>query len=217
MPDAYCELEPYELTKKQKFYRAFKRFCDIFVGIIGLFVCILPFIIIAIIIKSDSKGPALFVQPRIGRNGKLFKCFKFRTMRTDANHAIAPYEYADAEANITKIGKFLRKTSLDELPQVFNLLNGTMSLIGYRPSQIVETELNTAREKLNLYQLYPGISGWAQINGRDELAAKPTLKAKYDGYYLNNFSAKLDFKIFFITICKVLRRADVKEGKIENK
>ena len=108
-------------------------------------------------------------------------------MSVDAKHDIAGYQYEGVDNYITKVGKFLRKTSIDELPQFFNLLNFTMSLIGYRPSQESEKELNNSREKLNIYQIKPGITGWAQINGRDVLAANPELKAKYDGFYLKHY------------------------------
>lgn len=114
-----------------------------------------------------------------------------------------------------KVGSFIRKTSLDELPQFFLLLTGRMSLIGYRPSQESETELNTAREKLNLYQIRPGISGWAQINGRDILASHPTLKAQYDGYYLRHISPMLDIKIILKTFINVISSKDIQEGVIE--
>ncbi len=213
----YCDIAPYKLKFHQKFYRMLKAFCDFLIGLIGLIICILPFIIIAIAIKCDSKGPVFFKQPRIGKNGKLFNCYKFRSMSTEARHDVAGYQYAEVNNYITKVGKFLRKTSLDELPQLFNLINGTMSLIGYRPSQKSEEELNTAREGFNLYQIRPGISGWAQINGRDVLAAHPTLKAKYDGYYLVHFSILMDIKIFFMSIVKVLKRSDVEEGTIEKR
>jgi len=213
----YCEIESYRLNFHQKIYRSFKAFCDFLIGLIGIIICILPFIIIAIAIKCDSKGPVFFKQPRIGKKGKLFYCYKFRSMSIDARHDVAGYQYADVNNYITKVGKFLRKTSLDELPQLINLLNGTMSLIGYRPSQESEVELNTAREGFNLYQIRPGITGWAQINGRDVLASHPTLKAKYDGYYMVHFSILMDIKIFFMSIIKVLKRSDIEEGEIEKK
>ncbi len=213
----YCEIEKYNLKFHQKLYRAFKALCDFMIGLIGLIICILPFLIIAIAIKCDSKGPVFFRQKRIGKKGKEFYCYKFRSMSTDARHDVAGYQYAEVNNYITKVGKFLRKTSLDELPQLINLLNGTMSLIGYRPSQKSEEELNTAREGFDLYQIRPGISGWAQINGRDILAAHPTLKAKYDGYYLKHFSILMDIKIFFLSIFKVLKRSDVEEGEVEKR
>ena len=213
----YCDITPYKLKFHQKLYRMFKAFCDFLIGLIGLIICILPFIVIAIAIKCDSRGPVFFKQKRIGKKGKEFYCYKFRSMSIDARHDVAGYQYAEVNNYITKVGKFLRKTSLDELPQLFNLLNGTMSLIGYRPSQKSEEELNDAREKFDLYQIRPGISGWAQINGRDILAAHPTLKARYDGYYLVHFSMWMDIKIFFMSIFKVLKKSDIEEGEINDR
>ena len=208
---------PHKLTFRQKIYRAIKAILEWLIAVVAVIVLSPVLIITAIAIKIDSKGPVFFVQKRIGRKGKTFKCIKFRSMAENANHEIAGYEYAEANAYITKVGKFIRRTSIDELPQFFNIICFQMSLIGYRPSQDNETELNTAREKYGMYQLRPGISGWAQVNGRDILAAHPTEKAKYDAYYLTHFSLWLDIKIFFMTIFKVFKREDVEEGKIIDK
>ena len=186
------------------FYRAYRA--DNFVA---------AFLIVAIAIKIDSKGPVFFVQKRVGKNGKEFKCVKFRSMSEKANHNLAGYEYADAESYMTSVGKVIRKLSIDELPQLFNMLTFKMSLIGYRPSQNNEIELNQAREKLGVYGIVPGITGWAQINGRDVLAAHPTLKARYDAYYLHNMSLWMDIKIFFLTIFKILKKSDISEGVID--
>jgi O-antigen biosynthesis protein WbqP len=136
-------------------------------------------------------------------------------MSVEAKPDVAGYEYEEVKSYITKVGAFLRKTSIDELPQLFCMLTFKMSLIGYRPSQKSETELNEAREKYDLYQLRPGISGWAQVHGRDILAAQPTKKAAYDGYYLEHFSLWTDIKIFFKTIAVVLKKSDVEEGVVE--
>lgn len=208
---------PHKLTFCQKIYRTIKAILEWLIAVVAVIVLSPVLIITAIAIKIDSKGPVFFVQKRIGRKGKTFKCIKFRSMAENANHEIAGYEYAEANAYITKVGKFIRKTSIDELPQFFNIICFQMSLIGYRPSQDNETELNTAREKYSIYQIRPGISGWAQVNGRDILAAHPTEKAKYDAYYLTHFSLWLDIKIFFMTIFKVFKREDVEEGKIIDK
>ena len=135
-------------------------------------------------------------------------------MAQNARHDVAGYEYAEASAYITKAGAFLRKYSIDELPQLFNMLTFKMSLIGYRPSQPNEKELNDAREEYDMYQIRPGITGWAQVNGRDILAANPTKKAGFDNYYLEHFSFLLDVKIFFMTIKKVFKGDDVEEGVI---
>lgn len=206
------ELTPYKLKLSQKIYRFFKAVVDYVIALCALIVLSPLFLIVAIAIKIDSKGPVFFVQKRVGKNGKEFRCIKFRSMAQDANHELAGYEYSGVESYITKVGKIIRKLSIDELPQLYNILTFKMSLIGYRPSQSNELELVAAREKSNLYQIRPGITGWAQVNGRDVLAAHPTMKAKYDAYYLHKISLWLDIKIFFLTIFKILKKSDVLEG-----
>ncbi len=208
----YLEIAPLKLTLAQKIYVGLKVVIDFFIGLIGVIVFAIPMLIIAIAIKLDSPGPVFFLQPRIGYKGKHFKICKFRTMFTTARHDVAGYNYKEAASQVTRVGKVLRKTSLDELPQLFNLLTGKMSFIGFRPAQDSEPELNTAREGFNLYQIRPGITGWAQINGRDVLAAQPTLKARYDGYYMKHISLWFDIKILFITVVKVLRADDFVES-----
>lgn len=208
-------IEKYELRFSQKLYCGFKAVCDFFIALFALIILSPLFLIVAIAIKIDSKGPVFFVQKRVGKNGKEFKCVKFRSMSEKANHNLAGYEYADVESYMTSVGKVIRKLSIDELPQLFNLLTFKMSLIGYRPSQNNEIELNQAREKLGVYGIVPGIAGWAQINGRDVLAAHPTLKARYDAYYLHNMSLWLDIKIFFLTVFKILKKSDISEGVID--
>ena len=213
----YAEIKKYKLTVGQRIYVAFKAVIDFFIGLIGLVICAIPFAIIAIAIKLDSKGPVFFSHKRIGYNGKEFNCTKFRSMRTDAKHDVAGYQYAEVESYITRVGAFLRKTSLDELPQLISLMTGKMSLVGYRPSQKSEEELNTTRESFDLYQIRPGITGWAQVNGRDVLASHPTLKAQYDGYYMEHISLWLDIKILFMTFIKVIKRSDIEEGELEDR
>ena len=213
--EIYNPIEGYKLKISQKIYRFIKSIMDFFIAFIALILLIPLFIVVAIAIKIDSKGPVFFTHKRIGKNGKEFTCIKFRSMSTEARHDIAGYEYGEVNAYITKVGKFIRKTSIDELPQLFCMLTGKMSLIGYRPSQKSEIELNTAREKYNMYQIRPGISGWAQINGRDVLAAHPSEKAKFDAYYLNKFSLWLDIKIFFLTIARVFKHEGIEEGIIK--
>ncbi len=206
----------YKLKARQKIYRFIKALMDFFVALVALIVLSPLFIIVAIAIKIDSPGPVFFVQKRIGKNGKLFNCVKFRSMSIDARHDVPSNEYKEVKSYITKVGAFIRKFSIDEFPQFFNILTFKMSLIGFRPVLENETELNTARESYNVYQVRPGISGWAQVNGRDVLAAQPKKKAKYDAYYVEHFSLWLDIKIFFMTIVKVLKRDGVVEGAIEN-
>ena len=209
--------EPHKLRFFQKVYVFFKALADFFIAFVALTVLLPVFLIVAIAIKIDSKGPVFFVQKRVGKGGKEFKCIKFRSMSTDANHNIAGYEYSDVKSYITKVGKFIRKTSIDELPQLINILTFKMSLIGYRPSQSNEYELNNARESYDMYQIRPGISGWAQVNGRDVLAAKPKEKAKFDAYYLEHVSLWLDIKILFMTVIQVFKHDGVSEGVISEK
>lgn len=207
----------HKLSALQKTYRFFKAIMDFVIALIALIVLSPLFIVVAIAIKIDSPGPVFFVQKRVGKNGKLFNCVKFRSMSVDARHDVGAdgSDYASVASYITKVGAVIRKLSIDELPQLFNLLTFKMSLIGFRPSLENQTELNEARESYNMYQIRPGISGWAQINGRDVLAANSKKKAEYDCYYLDHFSLWLDIKIFFITIIKVFKSDDVVEGVIE--
>ena len=206
----------YKLSVIQKIYRFIKGVADFLMALIALLLLSPMFIIVAILIKIDSKGPVFFTQKRIGYKGKEFKCIKFRSMAQEANHEVAGYEYAEVSSYITKVGKVIRKLSIDELPQIFNILAFQMSWIGFRPSQPCETELNTARESYDMYQIKPGISGWAQVNGRDLLAAKPKKKAEFDAFYLKKFSLWLDIKIFFMTIGKVFASGEVQEGVIKD-
>ena len=196
-------------------YRFVKAIMDFLIALFALIVLFPLFIIVAVAIKIDSPGPVFFAQKRVGKNGKLFNCVKFRSMSIDARPDVAGYEYENVSSYVTKTGAFIRKFSIDELPQFFNMLTFKMSLIGFRPSQENETELNTARESYEMYQIRPGISGWAQVNGRDVLAANPKKKAEYDAYYLEHFSLWLDIKIFFMTIVRVFKSDDVVEGVIE--
>lgn len=205
---------PYSLRFSQKLYRGAKAVADFLIALVALIVLSPLFLVTAIAIKIDSKGPVFFVQKRIGKGGKEFNCIKFRSMAVDANHNVAGYKYEGVQSYFTKVGKFIRKCSIDELPQFINILAGQMSLIGYRPSQNNEVELMEERERYNVYQLRPGISGWAQVNGRDILAAQPKKKASYDAYYLKHFSLWLDIKIFFMTIKAVFRSDGVEEGII---
>lgn len=205
----------YQLKFRQKVYRFIKALADFLIALVALIILLPVFLITAFAIKVDSKGPVFFTHKRIGKNGKEFTCIKFRSMAVEAKPDVAGYEYQEVNSYITKVGKVIRKLSIDELPQLFCLLTFKMSLIGYRPSQACENELNDARESYNLYQIRPGISGWAQVNGRDVLAAQPTKKAKFDAYYLQKFSIWLDIKIFFMTIGKVFKSEGVEEGVIE--
>lgn len=208
------EFCPYKLKSLQKLYRVLKAFFDFVIALVALIILSPLFLLTAIAIKIDSKGPVFFIQKRIGKGGKEFNCIKFRSMAEDAKHDVAGYDYAEVSSYITKVGRIIRKLSIDELPQLFCLLTFKMSLIGYRPSQSCEYELNNARESYDMYQIRPGISGWAQVNGRDILAAQPKKKAAFDAYYLEHFSFWLDVKIFFMTIVKVFKSENIEEGVI---
>lgn len=174
-------------------------------------------LLIAIIIKLDSSGPVLFKQKRIGKNKVEFNIYKFRTMRTDTPKDMPTHLFNDSQSFITKSGAFLRKSSLDELPQVFNILQGYMSFIGPRPALWNQYDLLEARDEqaskhgISANAIKPGITGWAQVNGRDELPIE--VKANLDGYYAKHISLWLDVKIFFMTIINVLRSDGIKEGK----
>lgn len=202
-----------EKTIKFLWYRDFfKRIIDIVFSSIALIVFAIPMLIIAICIKVNSKkDPVLFKQVRIGKNDVPFSIYKFRTMKTSAPHQMATEKFQNPEMYITKIGAKLRKSSLDELPQLFNVLKGDMSLIGPRPLIPKEKEVLTFREEYGANTVLPGITGLAQVHGRDELIGKE--KAMYDGEYAQNIYLSLDSKIFMKTIVDVLQSRGIHEGK----
>ena len=173
--------------------------------------------LIALLVKSGSKGPVLFKQRRIGKDKSEFFIYKFRTMRTDTPKDVPTHLLADPEAFITPIGRFLRKSSLDELPQLFNILKGEMSFIGPRPALWNQDDLIEARENqaskygISANALKPGITGWAQVSGRDELPIG--VKADYDGYYAKNVGFLLDLKILWMTLYSVFTAKGVSEGR----
>lgn len=187
-----------------------KRFIDIVLSGIGLAVLLVPMLVIALIIKLDSEGPVFFWQKRVGVNKKTFMMPKFRSMRTDAPANMPTHLLNDPEVWITKVGKVLRKTSLDELPQLISIFKGDMSIIGPRPALWNQTDLLEERDKYGANDIRPGLTGWAQINGRDELPID--VKAKYDGEYVKNLSFSMDVKCFFGTIIKVIKHDGVVEG-----
>jgi len=192
------------------FYLKFKRFYDFVLSLIGLIVLSPLFLLLIILIKIDSKGPILFKQKRIGRNKSHFYILKFRTMRIDTPKDTPTHMLENPQQWITKVGKFLRKTSLDELPQIINILKGDMSIIGPRPALWNQYDLVEERDKYGVHDLYPGLTGYAQINGRDELPIPE--KAKLDGYYVKHISLWLDIKIFFGTIISIFKSEGVVEG-----
>lgn len=176
----------------------------------GICVLLLPFLILIVLIKIDDPGPAFFSQKRIGKNNRHFNLYKFRTMKTSTPHDTPTHLLENPEQYITKIGKFLRKSSLDELPQIFNILIGDMSIIGPRPALWNQYDLIEERDKYGANDIRPGLTGWAQINGRDELEIP--LKAQLDGEYVEKLSFAFDCKCFFGTITSVLKSDGVVEG-----
>ena len=192
------------------FYFWFKRFYDTVLSFIGLIVLSPLLLILVILIKLDSKGPILFRQKRIGRNKKHFYILKFRTMRIDTPKDTPTHMLENPQQWITKVGKFLRKTSLDEVPQIINILKGDMSIIGPRPALWNQYDLVEERDKYDVHKLYPGLTGYAQINGRDSLTIKE--KAELDGFYSQNISLLLDIRIFIKTVIKIVKGEDVVEG-----
>ena len=192
-------------------YKGFvKRTIDVILASAGIIVLSLPMLIIAIIIKIDSKGPVFFKQKRVGIHKKHFTILKFRTMRTDTPHDAPTHELSDPKKWITKVGGFLRKTSLDELPQLFNIWVGHMSVIGPRPALWNQFDLISERDKYGANDVRPGLTGWAQINGRDELEID--VKARLDGEYVEKMSFGFDIKCFFGTVKSVLKSDGVVEG-----
>lgn len=198
------------ITDKQKRYLAVKRAIDVILSG-GAIVVLSPVLgLLALAIKLDSPGPVLFKQKRIGKDKELFEIYKFRTMRTDTPSDMPTHMLKDPDQFITKTGKFLRKTSLDELPQIFNILSGKMSVIGPRPALWNQDDLIAERDKYHANDVKPGLTGWAQINGRDELEID--VKAKFDGDYVKDMSLKMDTKCFLATIGSVLLHDGVVEG-----
>lgn len=187
-----------------------KRIIDIWLSGIGIIVLAVPMLIISIAIKLDSKGPVLFKQKRIGIHKSHFDIYKFRTMRIDTPHDAPTHELSDPQKWITRVGKFLRKTSFDELPQLFNIFCGEMTIVGPRPALWNQFDLIEERDKYGANDVVPGLTGWAQINGRDELEI--SVKAKLDGEYVSKMSFAFDVKCFIGTIFYVLRSDGVVEG-----
>lgn len=191
-------------------YLKIKRLIDIILSLMGLIILSPVFFILVVAIKLDSKGPILFKQNRIGIHGSHFNILKFRTMRIGTPKDIPTHLLENPEHYITKMGKFLRKTSLDELPQIWNIFIGEMSIIGPRPALWNQDDLIEERNKYGANDVLPGLTGWAQINGRDELPIE--VKAKLDGEYVEKIGFLLDAKCFFGTIMCVVKSDGVVEG-----
>lgn len=193
------------------FYVRFgKRFLDVLLSLCGIIVLAPIYLILALAIKLDSPGPIFFKQKRVGIHRTHFPILKFRTMRIDTPHDVPTHLLGNPDQWITRVGRFLRKTSLDELPQIFNIFVGQMSIIGPRPALWNQYDLLDERDKYGANDVRPGLTGWAQINGRDELPID--VKARYDGEYVKKMSFAFDVKCFFGTIFSVLRSDGVVEG-----
>ena len=190
--------------------KIFKRLIDIILSAIGILFLGFPMLIIALIIKIEDPGPALFKQKRVGKNKEHFMLWKFRSMRMDTPHDTPTHLLENPDQYVLKSGKFLRKSSLDELPQLFNIFAGQMSIIGPRPALWNQYDLIEERDKYGANDVLPGLTGWAQINGRDELEIP--VKAKLDGEYVEKLSFGFDLKCFFKTIGAVFKHEGVVEG-----
>ena len=194
----------------------FKRIIDLVLSAIGIIILALPMLILSLAVKLDSPGPVLFKQKRVGIHKTYFYILKFRTMRIDTPHDVPTHMLGDPEQWITTMGKFLRRTSLDELPQIFNIFMGHMSIIGPRPALWNQYDLIEERDHYGANDILPGLTGWAQINGRDELEIP--IKAKLDGEYTETLLAggfkglAMDVKCFLGTIASVLKSEGVVEG-----
>lgn len=197
--------------------RYIKRILDVVLSFLLIFFLLLPMFIIAVAIRADSCGNAIFKQKRLGRGGKVFVCYKFRSMYITAPPDMPASKLCDGQKYITRVGRFLRRSSLDELPQLFNVLKGDMSLIGPRPLICEEEELHRRRMDGGIYRLRPGITGMSQINGRNLLCDEEKLRG--DMYYLENIKLRLDIKILFRTFFKVAQGEGIQsaeQGKRQN-
>ena len=188
----------------------FKRFIDIVLSFIGIVVLALPMIVFALIIKAEDPGPAFFKQKRIGIHKTQFSLLKFRSMKMSTPHDMPTHMLENPEQYILRCGRWMRKMSIDELPQIFNIFTGKMSIIGPRPALWNQDDLIAERDKYGANDIKPGLTGWAQINGRDELEISE--KARLDGEYAEKMSFAFDCKCFFGTIKSVLHHDGVVEG-----
>ena len=191
-------------------YRYIKRIIDILLSGLAIIILSPLLLILCIAIKLDSPGPIFFTQKRVGIHKTYFQIYKVRTMRTDTPKDMPTHMLANPEQYITKTGRFLRKTSLDELPQIFNIFKGDMSIVGPRPALWNQDDLVAERDKYGANDVTPGLTGWAQINGRDELEIP--VKAKLDGEYVKKYGFTMDVRCFFGTFLSVLRQDGVVEG-----
>ena len=198
------------MQKRIRIYTPIKRTIDVLLSGIGILVLSPILLILCIAIKLDSPGPILFTQKRVGIHKSHFQIYKFRTMRTDTPKDMPTHMLSNPEQYITRTGKFLRRTSLDELPQIFNIFKGDMSIVGPRPALWNQYDLIAERDKHGANDVLPGLTGWAQINGRDELEIP--VKARLDGEYVKKYGLGMDLRCFFGTFVSVLRQDGVVEG-----
>jgi O-antigen biosynthesis protein WbqP len=183
-----------------------KRLFDLFLGICAGLLLTVPVLFVALLVRLTSRGPALYWSDRVGRNNTLFRMPKFRSMRT-GTPAVATHLLTDPAAYLTPVGSFLRRTSLDELPQLWSILKGDMSFVGPRPALFNQEDLIALRTAAGVHELVPGLTGWAQINGRDELPIPE--KVQFDAEYLRRRSFAFDLKILWLTALRVVRREGV--------
>jgi len=198
------------INARRSAYPFFKRLFDIVFSLAAIILLAIPMMIIGIVVRLETPGPAIFRQNRVGRNGRLFSICKFRTMFCTAPRETATAELKNAESYITKVGAFLRKSSLDELPQLFNVLRGDMSFIGPRPLIASEEEIHLLREASDVYSVRPGMTGWAQVNGRDCISIAD--KVAYDSEYAHDISFFFDLKVLFRTVFVVASGDGYAEG-----
>ena len=202
------------MTPIQRMYQPIKRFIDILLSLFAIFLLLPVLLIISILIKLDSKGPILFKQKRVGLYGEHFNIYKFRTMTVEAPSDAPTDRLTNPSLWITTIGKFLRKTSIDELPQLINILKGEMSIVGPRPALWNQHVLIKLREESMIHTIKPGLTGWAQVNGRDE--NNDNEKLYWDKQYYDNYSFTFDIKCIFKTIITVIMGKGVVEGGVVN-
>ena len=191
------------------FQSGVKRTADLLIALLALAVLAIPMLVIALAVRLTSRGPALYWSRRVGRDNTIFLMPKFRSMRTDTPQ-LATHQLTDSTKWITPVGRFLRVTSLDEIPQLFNILRGDMSIVGPRPALFNQADLIALRTACGVSRMLPGITGWAQINGRDELSIPE--KVRLDEHYLQHQSLALDLKIMLLTFVKVLRREGIAQA-----
>ena len=196
-------------------YSVVKRMLDILGSALSLVLLSPVFLILMLCIRLDSKGPLFFTQRRIGKHKREFLIYKFRTMQVDTPKNVPTHLLENPTQYITKVGAFLRKTSLDELPQLWNILKGDMSFVGPRPALYNQEDLVAERDRYGANDVWPGLTGWAQIHGRDELSISE--KARLDGEYVANYGLWIDIRCFFGTFLSVFRQEGVVEGKHDTK